>query len=621
MRIEFNKLVLHNFLSFGDAELDIRDDGFIRVSGINQNPDDMAVSNGSGKSSLWEGIVWALTGDTIRGTKQVSNIYGEDGTYVQLIFSVDGKVYDLLRSKDSKEYKTNLRILVDGNDISGKGIRESEKILQQNLPDITASLLGSVIILGQGLPQKFTSNSPSGRKEVLETLSKSDFMIQDLKDRVSKRKSELSGYLRVCQDNIVAAESMKRMLINSIDSNTKSLNEMDRSYLDKQLTDTQSNINEYREKLKEIDCDIELVRKQRDQVVEDQHNVKLTQQNILNNVIQKYQVEINSLNIELASVTTSLNSEQNELSKLRNIKDVCPTCGQKIPGVVKPDTSEVEEKIKELNIRKSKILDDLSKTKTKQNEETIFINQEFSTKLKFLDESLSSCNTRLNSLISTKNNLDSILLQEQNNEKDLIRNIQEFESIQRALKDSINKNSSAVEDLTSKILYNNNEKEITQQHLDIQNKFDTALKRDFRGFLLLSVINYIQTRAKEYSRIIFDTDKIGFALDGNNIEISYNKKPYENLSGGEKQKVDIIVQFSIRDMLCSHLNFTSNILVLDEVFDGLDNIGCQKVLDIISSITDIKNIFIVTHRKDLSIPADRELVVVKSSNGISELKQ
>ena len=49
-------------------------------------------------------------------------------------------------------------------------------------------------------------------------------------------------------------------------------------------------------------------------------------------------------------------------------------------------------------------------------------------------------------------------------------------------------------------------------------------------------------------------------------------------------------------------------------------IGCQRVLDVISNISDIKNIYIVTHRKDLSIPTDEEIVVVKSESGISELK-
>ena len=97
-------------------------------------------------------------------------------------------------------------------------------------------------------------------------------------------------------------------------------------------------------------------------------------------------------------------------------------------------------------------------------------------------------------------------------------------------------------------------------------------------------------------------------------------KAYENLSGGEKQKIDLIIQFSIRDMLSSHLNFTSNILVLDEVFDGLDTTGCNRVIDMISNLSDVKNVFIVTHRKDLSIPSDKELIVVKSSAGITEMR-
>ena len=77
MHINFRHLKLHNFLSFGDSDIYFNDDGFIKVIGINNNSDDLAVSNGSGKSSLFCGIVWALTGDTIRGAKNVVNIYGE----------------------------------------------------------------------------------------------------------------------------------------------------------------------------------------------------------------------------------------------------------------------------------------------------------------------------------------------------------------------------------------------------------------------------------------------------------------------------------------------------------------------------------------------------------------
>ena len=84
MHIEFKRVILHNFMSFGDADLLFENDGFIRVSGINENPLDNSNSNGSGKSSLWEAIVWVLTGDTIRGTKQVVNVFGNDGCFVEL---------------------------------------------------------------------------------------------------------------------------------------------------------------------------------------------------------------------------------------------------------------------------------------------------------------------------------------------------------------------------------------------------------------------------------------------------------------------------------------------------------------------------------------------------------
>jgi DNA repair exonuclease SbcCD ATPase subunit len=135
------------------------------------------------------------------------------------------------------------------------------------------------------------------------------------------------------------------------------------------------------------------------------------------------------------------------------------------------------------------------------------------------------------------------------------------------------------------------------------------------------IIEFIEKRSEEYSRIIFDTEDVSFELNGNNIDISYQGKNYENLSGGEKQKVDIIVQFSIRDMLCQQVGFSSNILVLDEVFDGLDNLGCQRVISMITNLQDVRNVFIVTHRKDLSIPCDKDLIVIKSSNGISRIKE
>ena len=126
--------------------------------------------------------------------------YSSDGIHL----NIDNTDYRLIRSKEHSTYKTNLKIFINDEDKSGKGIRDSEALLKEYIPDLTSSLLGSVILLGQGLPQRFTNNTPSGRKEVLEKLSKSDFMIEDLKNRITNRKSELNTELRTCEDDILA---------------------------------------------------------------------------------------------------------------------------------------------------------------------------------------------------------------------------------------------------------------------------------------------------------------------------------------------------------------------------------------------------------------------------------
>ena len=161
MQVVFSKLVMHNFLSYAHSEYTFDKDGFISVKGYNKNPEDNASSNGGGKTTVFNSLIWCLTGNTPTGVKDVHNRYvKEPETYVYLEFSVDGKAYTLKRF-----YKpAGMEFTVDGREIENKGIRDAENILHQYLPDINEKLLSSVIILGQGLPNKLTNNTPSGRR-------------------------------------------------------------------------------------------------------------------------------------------------------------------------------------------------------------------------------------------------------------------------------------------------------------------------------------------------------------------------------------------------------------------------------------------------------------------------
>ena len=621
MNVVFNKIMLHNFLSFGDAEIELNNRGYVFVQGVNENPNDNSLSNGAGKSSIWDAISYALTGVTIRGTKDVVNIHTDDGAFVALDMDVDGKNFKILRSKNHSKYKTNLLIYIDGKNVSGKGIRDSDALLQQYLPDLTASLLGSVIILGQGLPQRFTNNTPSGRKEVLEKLSKSDFMIEDLKNRIAKRKQQLSQKIREEEDKILSLQSEKTIYEKQLKSNQDLLNTMSppEAY-DSAIEELQTKLNNIEKSVQELEIEISGASSKQSDLLVNYNSIVSEQNAELQQVDIKYSSELKELNDAKSDNTSKGYALKQEITKMEAIKDVCPTCGQKLPNVSKPDTSKMREEmllyantVKELNVKISNV-----EEKVKAEKTTISLNfkvrqNALSTEMQNNKATVDKLNTSMRDLLKEKTATSTRLVElkgykEQYNNK---------KSIYEAnIKDAEQK----IKEIQEKLLYNNT-KEVLTEHSKIIDKFDTIIKRDFRGYLLSNVISFIDAKAKEYSQYIFETDKISFVLDGNNINISYDGKEYDNLSGGERQKVDIIIQLSIRDMLCKYLNFSSNILVLDEIVDFLDATGCDKIMNLINTrLNDINSIYFISHHTDLGFSYDSVLTVVKDVNGISSIK-
>ncbi len=642
MNIYFEKIIIKNFLSIGYAELDFRNLGYVLVQGRNNSVDDNASSNGSGKSSIFEAISWVLTGETVRGVKSgVANIKANQGALVEIQFIIDNKKIRIVRAKDDIELGTTLKLFVNGEDKSGKGIRDTSKILCEYLPDITPSLIGSVIILGQSLPQRFSNNTPSGRKEVLESLSKSDFMIADLKERIASRKQLLLDTIKELEIEHKSLETKKELLesrLTSVDRELSGLGSADDilqkiQYEKKNLQCKKKELNCIEKSLscrKDAvqtlrDTYMQLVqkkaKKEKDCLLEKQKALSLIE-NKYKSLLEDVQSRINSLSVEHGTLS-------NEIGRIEAIADVCPTCGQKLVGVEKPDSTGLKKELKQLKSKlekESKVYKKLcSDRDTELEEEEARILKLFDSELKSIDENLTSVykdGKEHNGIISSLEEEKEITTDAINNIEVSILNLNSLfdsfnekrESLQKE-KDSL---SSDILEICNKILYNTNRREDFGKRLEIINKFVTIVSRDFRGYLLKSLIGYIDKVAKEYAMCVFDTDKISFSLNGNNIDIGYCGKPYENLSSGERQKVDLIVQFSIRDMLCKYLGFGCNILVLDEIFDGLDFVGCQKIIELISTkLPGIDSIFVVTHRADLSVPYDRILSVEKNSQGIS----
>lgn len=623
MNIVFKKLHIERFMSFDYADIDFDETGFTLISGENNNLNDSAKSNGSGKSSIWEALVWCLTGETIRGTKSVENIFVKGGTLVSVELNIDSVEYVITRCKNHEQYKTNLFLTINGKDNSGKGIRDTEKLLKEYLPDITASFLGSVIILGQGLPARFTSNTPSGRKEVLEKLSKSDFMIQDLKNKISLRHTELDATLRKHEDEQLSLTSKKSVIEKQLSDSKEQLSTIEdvsvykqqlqtaiecRDSLDKQYEELRSDyttisqdITDIETALANINADIQ------------------AQKNIIENDVKDKTYQ---LNIDISSKEAGVRHIGSEITKLENIKDVCPTCGQKIPGVIKTDTTSLKEQVVELTNDISRLKKELSNELAAKSNRLQEVDNTYKVIIGDKRNLLAELKQQSVSINNNLNNVYSLLNSEISNIARIEEKISSVDSLREMLCQNIEKCSTELStiDLSSNEVTTNIE--TTTQSIDVIKKFETIVKRDFRGILLTNVIDFINQKVKEYSEYVFDGSNIQFAIDGNNISITYQDKEYEMLSGGEKQKIDLIVQFAIRDMLCTYLNFDCNILVLDEIFDALDSTGCSKIIDMISrKLTGVNSIYIISHHADeLDIPADNYILVEKDLNGVSHLK-
>lgn len=624
MIVKFLKVIIHHFLSFDHAELDLTDKGYCLVSGINKNPKDSAKSNGAGKSTIFNAISYALTGETLQGLKSnLTNIYFNDGCYVQLDFEVDGHKYSLLRSKEDNTYGTNLKVTVDGEDKSGKGIRESQIVLDQLLPDLTSELLGSVIMIGQGMPMKFTANTPSGRKEVLEHLSQSDFMIQDLKNRIAQRSSELSTKLRELEDKALANTSQTSVYKRQLEAAQLEFDtkfsvapdfDNDLAELNVKLTEAKTEVTDATKRFTELNSKLEALNPKLLELTKEKESYA-------KKFLESHNAAQEEYRNKKSEVSNREYSLRTEIEKLESITDICPTCGQKIPGAVKPDTTAKRKELDELLAQINTYTEQLKEDNTAYAKIVEELDQRYDTKITELQTERNNLRSEVNFAQAHVNLCNSKVKDAELKITEATKNKEFFNQNKIRVENQIADLKTKIATLTAELTDIEQLKGDVGNHIEIIKKMTTIITRDFRGFLLKNIIEYINTKAKEYTSKIFGCDEIEFILDGNNIDISFCNKDYENLSGGEKQRVDLIVQFAIRDFMSQYLQFSSNILVLDEITDALDAESCDKVINFITNeLNDIESVFIISHHADeLSIPVDSEIVVEKNLEGVSSL--
>lgn len=620
MNIKFKHITIENFLSLGHIDLDLDSRGYVLVSGVNKATTDSASSNGSGKSSLWEALVYGLTGDTIRGITKVTNVNAKDGALVDISFDVDGVPYRILRAKDHSVWKTAVKLWINGEDKSGKGIRETEKIIADYLPDLSPQIIGSVIVLGQGLPQRFTNNTPAGRKEVLEKLTKSDYMIEDLKNKISSRRAQLSdeinaldiesatlnGQIKSIDEHIAEAQS----IIDDIQNVTSLKEELDS--VEAELAVRQ---DEFNEASSNVDKWTKVVNDYKTQIVEAKSAFTL----------QLSEIDKEWLQLPISAEIIKLEGEEKHLKaereRIASLGDVCPTCGQPVPEEYKGEVMSYDLELEELGTKLEKLRKEKQRLEEEKNKKRVALREESIKQIDAIDANCKAAFQRYTEYSEKRSQLGKDITEITTSCNEVRSRYDRAVSLQQNAQDVIGSLNAKKEELNNAILYKEVESHKKSEHLAILSKFNASVTREFRGYLLSGIIDYIDKTAKKYALSAFGSENISFELDKNNIAVKYNDKDYESLSGGEKQKIDVIIQLALRNVLCNFLRFSTNIIVLDEVFDNLDVVGCQQVIDLMTNeLRDVSSVYIVTHHaSDLSIPYDEEIVVVKNTAGISEI--
>lgn len=500
-----------------------------------------------------------------------------------------------------------LTIVKNGEDISGKGIRASEGILKTELPDLTMELLSNVIILGQGLPGRLTLNTPSGRKEVLEKLFKADFMIDDIKSRINDRLTNLKNTQRQLEDSILTINTKLTIAKDNISAYTNTL----------QAMQDEQNYNILIAKLNgeisKLTQELNYVKEQNEQItVQNQSTndliLALTQGKVTISNSDYLLKEIEEIKEKGTNLKAKIIALDKDICEKDSITDVCPTCGQKLVGVEKPDTTKDKE-------RSMKMKEEIEELKNQllslQEKRTNKINSE----LQKQDEQINRLQSQLQKVTDTSE-MERILSSKQHQVDALNNELSLYDSKKEDLRKNIMANETVVKELEAELTTLSNDKLKIDSRLDIDNKINSIIKRDFRGYLLSNIIVLLNTYFKEYGKEVFNHTNLEIYQKGNNLEVTLNDKEYTLLSGGERQKIDVCLQLALRKVLNKYMGISCNIFCLDEIFDNLDEVGTDKILNVLSNKLDVPSIYIISHHADsLQIPFDSRIIVRKTKKG------
>jgi DNA repair exonuclease SbcCD ATPase subunit len=512
-------------------------------------------SNGSGKSTVLDALTFSLFGKPFRkiNKPQLINSVNEKDCVVEVEFSIGNTSWRVIRG-----IKPNL-FEIYRNDVlldQKSSALDQQKWLEQSVIKMNYKSFTQIVVLGSSTFVPFMQLTTSNRREVIEDLL-------DIKI-FSSMNSIIKDKIRQTKDEVRTLDLKKESLSDKVEMQTNFIDEIEKR--------SKKNIEDRKTKISELDKEVLLYMKENS--ITEENIFKYTkEQEYVTGATEKLK-KLGNLKGKISQKVLTITKEH----KFFTENSVCPTC-----------TQSIEE-----DFRINKIDDAQNRAQELQSgykelEEAIKNEQERERQFTALSKEI----TKLNNGISQNNTRIS----------GCQRQIRDLESeIQRVTDNLANRNTEHEKLETFK-------DNLKTTYDELASKKDTINYYDFSYSLLKDggvkskiIKKYLPLINQQVNRYLQMMDfYINFTLDEEFNETVqspiHEDFSYASFSEGEKQRIDLALLFTWREVAKFKNSVATNLMILDEVFDSsLDGQGTEEFLKIIRFVVKDANIFVISHK-------------------------
>jgi DNA repair exonuclease SbcCD ATPase subunit len=545
--ILFKTIRWKNFLSTGTQ--------FTEINFQKNNTTLIIGSNGAGKSTVLDALTFSLFGKSFRGINkpQLINSTNEKDCLVEIEFTI-GKNDFLIR----RGIKPNIFEIYKNSSLMDQNASavDQQKWFEQNVLKMNYKSFTQIVILGSSNFVPFMQLTPSNRREVIEDLL--DIKIFSHMTVVIKEK------LRTLREDIKTLELKKSSFKDKVD--------LQKNFIEELENLSNANINANKEKIANLDAEIGIYIEENNSIEEPLQEL-IQEQELISGYADKLR-KLGNLKGKISQKVSTITKEH----KFFTENTVCPTCTQEIDETFRLNRiTDAQNKAKELQ------------SGYKELEEAIKEEEERERQFTSLSKEISKLTNG-----ASQNNIKISGCRRQIRDLEL--------EIQTITENIANRNTE--HDKLEKF-----NKSLTQVYDELLLKKDSIQYHDFSYSLLKDsgvkskiIKKYLPLINQQVNRYLQMMDfYINFTLDEEFNETVqspiHEDFSYSSFSEGEKQRIDLALLFTWREVAKLKNSTNTNLLILDEVFDSsLDGFGTEEFLKIIRYVIKDTNVFIISHK-------------------------